>query len=144
LKNPFQAVAELFGLNLFRITFAYRDDGVRIDQSAFQAIQHGAFDFLEKPVTSETLLAAIKRAQLFHRQQARLLAENQQHNIELSVQEGQGVKAVRNQAEEKLLRRVLADSGFNVHETARRLGLKRENVYYLMKKYDIQRPNENA
>nr|WP_279576225.1 helix-turn-helix domain-containing protein [Thiomicrorhabdus marina] len=53
---------------------------------------------------------------------------------------GEGVKPVRNQAEEKMLRQVLADTNFNVHESARRLGLKRENVYYLIKKYNIERP----
>ncbi|HHS99503.1 MAG TPA: Fis family transcriptional regulator, partial [Thiomicrospira sp.] len=51
----------------------------------------------------------------------------------------EGVKSIRNQAEQKLLKQVLADTDFNVHETARRLGIKRENVYYLIKKYSIQR-----
>jgi two-component system response regulator RegA len=35
---------------------------------------------------------------------------------------------------------VLAASGYNVAETARRLGLAREHVYYYLKKYGIQRP----
>ncbi len=52
---------------------------------------------------------------------------------------GVGVKSARNAAELKLLRQVLSDTNFNVHEVARRLGLKRENVYYLINKYGLER-----
>ena len=57
----------------------------------------------------------------------------------MQIHMGEGMKKVRNAAEQKLLKKVLADTNFNVHETARRLGLKRENVYYLINKYGLER-----
>jgi len=118
--------------------------GQEAGEAALQAINHGAFDFLEKPVPSSSLLAAIHRAQLFFQQRQRLKSDHKQYNIEFSVTEGLGVKAVRNMAVKKLLIQVLSDTDFNIHETARRLGLKRENVYYLIKKYQLKRPEPDA
>lgn len=42
---------------------------------------------------------------------------------------------------ERLVRTVLVDTGFNVSETARRLNISREHLYYYIKKYGIQRPD---
>lgn len=109
---------------------------------SYLALKHGAFDFLEKPVTVDALLVAVKRAGLFYAQTEKLKQEEGVQKVQLEVTLGAGVKGIRNQAEEKLLKQVLADTDFNVHETARRLGLKRENVYYLIKKYSIQRTDD--
>jgi DNA-binding NtrC family response regulator len=46
---------------------------------------------------------------------------------------------VRNEAERQLFVQVWQQSQENVHETARCLGIKRENVYYLLDKYQIRR-----
>lgn len=110
------------------------DEGV-----SYSALKRGAFDFLEKPVTVEALLTAIKRARLFYDQIEKLKAQEGIQTVQLEMSLGHGVKEIRNQAEQKLIKQVLADTGFNVHETARRLGLKRENIYYLIKKYGLQR-----
>lgn len=117
--------------------------GQDAEKMALLAVEHGAFDYLQKPVDESSLLNAVKRAQLFYEQEQKLQSQNQQQ-IKLNVQLGEGVKQVRNQAEEKIVRRVLQQTGFNVHETARQLGLKRENVYYLMNKYGIQRPEDGS
>lgn len=106
---------------------------------SYLALKKGAFDFLEKPVTVDMLLVAVKRACLFYEQTKRLKQEEGIQKVQIEVSLGQGVKETRNQAEQKLVKQVLADTGFNVHEAARRLGLKRENLYYLIKKYDLQR-----
>ncbi|MCF6254337.1 MAG: response regulator [Thiomicrorhabdus sp.] len=115
------------------------DEGI-----SYSALKRGAFDFLDKPITVEALLAAIKRAQLFYDQTEKLKEQEGIQTVQLEMSLGQGVKEIRNQAEQKLIKQVLADTEFNVHETARRLGLKRENVYYLIKKYGIQRKKPSS
>ncbi|WP_127471239.1 response regulator [Thiomicrorhabdus aquaedulcis] len=115
--------------------------GQNPDTSAYLALKHGAFDFLEKPVLLQTLLPAVKRAVLFYTQAQKLKIQEGLQSLQLEINVGEGVKSVRNLAEEKLVRHVLAQTQFNVHETARRLGIKRENVYYLINKYGLQRQN---
>ncbi|MEA1988599.1 MAG: response regulator [Pseudomonadota bacterium] len=113
--------------------------GQDAEATSYLALKHGAFDFLEKPISAEAVLAAVKRAILFYQQAVKLKQQEGVQQLQVDVTLGDGVKAIRNQAEEKLVRQVLADTKFNVHETARRLGLKRENVYYLIKKYGLER-----
>ncbi|GAB6033913.1 response regulator [Galenea microaerophila] len=116
--------------------------GQEAETTAYQAIKHGAFDFLSKPITADQLLAAVKRAELFYQQTQKLKQQEGIQKVALDLPLGEGVKSARNQAEYKLLKQVLNDTQFNVHEAARRLNLKRENVYYLIKKYHIQREEE--
>ena len=113
--------------------------GQEADNTSYQAILHGAFDFLEKPVSFSLLLSALKRASLFNKQVSKIETQENIRKLALDVEIGDGVKSVRNAAERKLLQRVLKETNFNVHESARRLGLKRENVYYLIKKYGVER-----
>ncbi len=109
-------------------------------ESAYAAIRHGAFDYLSKPVEESLLLHALERALLFLANERRLRDEAGEEKLTLTLPVGEGVKPVRNRAEEQLLRQMLEETGYNVHETARRLNLNRENVYYLLKKYGIKRP----
>ncbi|QKI88551.1 response regulator [Thiomicrorhabdus xiamenensis] len=108
--------------------------------TSYEVLKEGAFDFLEKPISESALVLAVKRAVLFYEQNQKLRADEGIQKMQINAPMGEGVKPVRNQAEEKMLRQILADTNFNVHESARRLGLKRENVYYLIKKYNIERP----
>ena len=116
--------------------------GQNAEATSYLALKHGAFDFLEKPVGSIEMLQAVKRACLFYKQEQQQKDQEGVHKFQIEVELGFGVKTIRNTAEEKLVRRVLIETTFNVHETARKLGLKRENVYYLMKKYGIEREDE--
>lgn len=113
--------------------------GQNAEATSYLALKHGAFDFLEKPISSESLLQSVKRALLFYEQQDKLRQQEGVQKVQIDATLGEGVKQIRNLAEEKLVRQVLSETEFNVHETARRLGLKRENVYYLIKKYGLQR-----
>lgn len=113
--------------------------GQSADEASYLSIKYGAFDFLTKPVEYEVLKHAIKRALLFLKQSQKLKAQEGLQKVELDLEMGSGVKVARNAAELKLLKQVLNDAEFNVHEVARRLGLKRENVYYLINKYGIKR-----
>lgn len=108
------------------------------EQSALEAIREGAFDFLSKPASSEKIVAAIQRAFLFHRKEQDMLADGQAR-LQLSARYTDGLKAVREEAEEKLVRQVLKDTGFNIYKSAEKLGIKRESIYYFMKKFQITR-----
>jgi DNA-binding NtrC family response regulator len=108
------------------------------EEVAFRALSLGAFDFIAKPASPEQLIAAIKRAFLFIKQQSQAKQQGI-HAIRFDVSEDAGLKQVRNEAEKQLFLQVWQQSNENVHETARRLGIKRENVYYLMDKFGVMR-----
>jgi DNA-binding NtrC family response regulator len=110
------------------------------DAAAQEAVRLGAFDFLNKPVTLDAVLQALRRAHLFSREDARMaLAGEARLSIMARVDEGP--KEAGALAEEQLLRRSFAQAGYNVAETARRLGIAREHVYYYLNKYGIRRPD---
>lgn len=108
------------------------------EQSALEAIREGAFDFLSKPSTSEDILSSVNRAFLFHRTEQDMSAEGVTR-LEISAKVSDGLKAVREEAEEKLVRKVLRETGFNIYQSAAKLGVKRESIYYFMKKFGINR-----
>lgn len=107
-------------------------------QSALEAIREGAFDFLAKPAATEDILYAVRRAFLFYRNEQAMAAEGLTR-LQINAKAADGLKAVRAEAEEKLVRQVLKDTGFNVYQSAARLGLKRESIYYFLKKFEIKR-----
>jgi DNA-binding NtrC family response regulator len=108
------------------------------EQSALEAIREGAFDFLSKPASSEKIMASVQRAFLFHRKEHDMMADGHAR-LQLSTRYTDGLKAVREEAEEKLVRQVLKDTGFNIYKSAEKLGIKRESIYYFMKKFQITR-----
>lgn len=105
---------------------------------ALRAIGLGAFDFLNKPVSSQRLGEALSRAVLFLQAEKQLSADGQAH-MTLTAPIAEGVKEFGEAAQERLVRAVLAQSEFNVAQAARRLGLSREHLYYFMKKFGIER-----
>jgi DNA-binding NtrC family response regulator len=106
--------------------------------AALAAIREGAFDFLAKPASSDTILRAIERAFLFLQKESELSLQGITR-IAVNAQVADGLKGVRCDAEERLVRQILKETGFNVYQTAKRLGVKRENIYYFMKKFGIER-----
>lgn len=110
------------------------------DAAALEAVRRGAFDFLVKPASLATIFAALRRAELFLRQESRLTQVGEAR-LHLTAKVGEGPKEAAATAEEQLLRRSLAATGYNVAETARQLGLAREHVYYYLNKYGIRRPD---
>jgi two-component system response regulator RegA len=113
--------------------------GQEDEAAALEAVRRGAFDFLVKPAPMAAVFSALRRAELFLKQESRL-SQAGEARLHISARLGEGPKEAGANAEEQLVRRVLAASGYNVAETARRLGLAREHVYYYLKKYGIQRP----
>jgi len=107
--------------------------------AAHEAIRHGAFDFLVKPVALAAIMQAITRAALFVREEGRMASAGEARlNLFARLHEGPVEAAAA--AEEQLIRRVLAETGWNIAEAARRLGVARENVYYYLNKYGLRRP----
>ena len=86
----------------------------------------------------EDILQAIRRALLFFRKEKALSAEGMTR-LQLNAIVADGLKAVREEAEEKLVRQVLKDTGFNIYQSAAKLGVKRESIYYFLKKFEITR-----
>lgn len=113
--------------------------GQNQDANVYRAIKAGAFDFIAKPVSVDHLLLAVKRALMFRQQEQRLQSEEGARRLVIDAPMDQGMKAVRNEAEKRLLTAIVHETDFNVHEMARRMGIKRENVYYLLKKYELTR-----
>jgi DNA-binding NtrC family response regulator len=109
------------------------------ESSALAAIKAGAFDFLAKPSKSEDILNAVKRATLFYKKERYLAKEEGLTRLQINAKVSDGLKAVREEAEERLVRQVLKDTDFNVYQSAAKLGLKRESVYYFLKKFGIKR-----
>ena len=110
------------------------------ESSALAAIREGAFDFLAKPAQFADILRAVKRALLFQRQEIQM-AEEGLTRLQINARISSGLKAVREEAEERLVRQVLKETGFNVYQSAARLGLKRESIYYFLKKLLISQRN---
>jgi len=108
------------------------------EKAAFDAIKEGAFDFLAKPARTNDILMAVQRAFLFHRKEQDLMADGLAR-LQFNARYTDGLKAVREEAEEKLVRQVLKETGFNVYKSAEKLGIKRESIYYFMKKFQITR-----
>lgn len=109
------------------------------DAAALEAVRRGAFDFLIKPATLDAIFSALHRAQWFVREEA-LLTQSGETRLQLTTRLDEGPREAACHAEEQLLRRVLASTSYNVTESARRLGISREHVYYYLKKYGIRRP----
>ncbi len=112
--------------------------GQNQEAAALAAIRAGAFDFLAKPASLEAICAAIARARLFAVKE-RQLRQAGHWRVQVDFDLGEGLKALRAEAEERLIRLVLRETGFNVVQTARRLGIKRENVYYFLRKHGLER-----
>ncbi len=111
--------------------------GQKEESAAYEAIRHGAFDFLTKPVPLNAIKIALQRAQLFLRQEEKLHIVGETR-IQITVKLADGPKEASAAIEEQLVRSTLSSACGNVTEAAKRLGLAREHLYYYIKKYGIQ------
>ncbi|MBF0458532.1 MAG: response regulator [Nitrospirae bacterium] len=98
------------------------------------SIRRGVFDYIAKPVNMEKVLYAIERAILF-RNSERQIGEDGVKQIYVSAKLGDGLQSIREEAERKLIRKVLLENNFNIYKSARIIGIRRENLYYFIKKF---------
>lgn len=113
-------------------------------EAAVQAIRQGAFDFFEKPVSIDRLVDAIERSLMFYDAERSLQNEGTYAIHFNSTLEEDGLKVTKDHFEAQLVKRVLTESDFNVKVAADRLGLRRENLYYLVRKHGIELERASA
>ncbi len=107
------------------------------EDAAFEAVRRGAFDFLTKPSDLGDIKSATRRASLFLHHEARL-SESGEARLHVTIKISDGPRECAEAVEELIIRNTLSGTNGNVSETARRLGLVRENLYYYLKKYGIR------
>ncbi|MGE4267943.1 MAG: response regulator [Deferribacterales bacterium] len=112
--------------------------GQSTKECAMSALERGVFDFLLKPVKMEQLFYSIERAELFISTEKELQKQGVE-KIEFQVKIGDGLQKLRELAEKNIILKVLNDTGFNVYQSAKILGVKRESLYYFIKKFNLSR-----
>ena len=109
-------------------------------EATLRAIEFGATDFLSKPILPAQLHYSIERAVLYYQQSLQLFRNDKipLHIVADAASEN-SAKDLRGQTMELLLRTVLTETNHNVSESARRLNITREQMYYYITKHQIQR-----
>lgn len=105
---------------------------------AREAVRLGAIDYLLKPTPMDQLLGAVRRALFFGTAGAEL-ADQGLREVRFTAELGEGLEGVRDAAVRQTVRAVLRDTGFNVYRSAQILGVKRETLYYFIRKYGLRR-----
>ena len=112
--------------------------GQTTKEAAVKSLEMGCFDYLEKPVNIEQLLFSLDRAKLFAEAEQELKSRGVEQ-LEIKVEIGKGLQDVRETAEKNLIIKILNETGFNVYKSAQILGVKRESLYYFIKKFNLER-----
>jgi DNA-binding NtrC family response regulator len=116
--------------------------GQTTKEAAINSLEKGCFDFLTKPIDIEKLLFSIERAELFLDTEEELKKRGME-KIEFHAEIGKGLQDIRETAEKNLILKILNETGFNVYKSAKILGVKRESLYYFMKKFNIERRSDD-
>ena len=130
-------ILENFGIKVIILT------GQKTESAALESIKSGAFDYLVKPVSMEQLMFSIDRAILF-RDTEQKLSQQGVAKITFGVEVGKGLQPAREEAEKNIILKVLKDTNFNVYKSAKLLGVKRESLYYFIKKFGFKREDIDA
>lgn len=112
--------------------------GQETEKAAVESIKRGVFDYLLKPVKIEKLLFSIERASVFKKAEKKM-EEQGIKNISVNVKIDEGLQPVREAAEKKAIYKILKDTNFNIYKTAKIMGIKRESIYYFIKKFGWKR-----
>lgn len=115
--------------------------GQGTQEAAMACLEQGCFDFLTKPVMMDQLIFSLQRAELFIKTEKELQKTGVE-KIEFNVKVGEGLQKLRESAEKNIIIKVLNDTGFNVYKASKILGVKRESLYYFMKKFNLVRKND--
>lgn len=116
--------------------------GQKTEGIALESIKSGAFDYLMKPVSMEKILFSIERAILFKNAEEELEKQGIK-KITLDVEVGKGLQTLRDEADRHVILKVLRDTNFNIYQSAKILGVKRESLYYFLKKFGLKRSHES-
>lgn len=116
--------------------------GQTTKEVAVKSLETGCFDYLEKPVNTDQLIFSVERAKLFLETEQELKNRGVE-KLELQVEIGNGLQNIREKAEKNLIIRILKETGFNVYKSAKILGVKRESLYYFIKKFNLERGQDD-
>jgi two-component system, response regulator RegA len=116
--------------------------GQKTETIALEAIKFGAFDYLLKPVCMEKIIFSIERAILFKKAEEELEKQGIK-KISFDIVVGRGLQSLRDEADKHVILRVLKDTNFNIYQSAKILGVKRESLYYFLKKFGLKRTYED-
>jgi two-component system, response regulator RegA len=116
--------------------------GQKTEGIALEAIKAGAFDYILKPAGTEKILYSVERAMLFKETEEQLERQGIK-KISLEVEMGRGLQTLRDEADKNIILRVLRDTNFNVYQSAKILGVKRESLYYFLKKFGVKRTHDD-
>ncbi len=130
-------ILENFGIKVIILT------GQKTESAALESIKSGAFDYLVKPVSMEQLMFSIDRAILF-RDTEQKLSKQGMAKISFGIEVGKGLQPAREEAEKNIILKILKDTNFNVYKSAKLLGVKRESLYYFIKKFGFKREDIDA
>ncbi|HVO66408.1 MAG TPA: response regulator [Syntrophales bacterium] len=116
--------------------------GQKTEGVALEAIKSGAFDYLLKPASMEKILYSVERALLF-KETEELLEKQGIKKISLEVEMGKGLQTLRDEADKSIILSILKDTNFNVYQSAKILGVKRESLYYFLRKFGVKRSDDD-
>ena len=116
--------------------------GQKTEGVAIEAIKAGAFDYILKPASTEKILYAVERALLFKETEEQLQRRGIK-KISLDVEMGKGLQPLRDEADKNIILSVLRDTNFNIYQSAKILGVKRESLYYFLKKFGVKRTHDD-
>ena len=116
--------------------------GQRTEGIALEAIKSGAFDYLLKPASMEKIHYSVERALLFKETEDQLERQGIK-KISLDVEMGKGLQTLRDEADKSIILRILRDTNFNVYQSAKILGVKRESLYYFLRKFGVKRTDDD-
>ncbi|MCX5845282.1 MAG: response regulator [Deltaproteobacteria bacterium] len=116
--------------------------GQRTEGIALEAIKSGAFDYLLKPANMEKIHYSVERALLFKETEEQLEKQGIK-KISLDVEMGKGLQTLRDEADKSIILRILRDTNFNVYQSAKILGVKRESLYYFLRKFGVKRTDDD-
>jgi len=113
--------------------------GQKTRVTAVESVKRGVFDYLIKPVSMEKLIFSVGRAFLFQKAEEEIRDEGIK-KVTVNIEVGDGLQGVREKAEKNLILNILNETKFNVYRAAKILGVKRESLYYFIKKFGLKRP----
>ncbi|MCX5855731.1 MAG: response regulator [Deltaproteobacteria bacterium] len=116
--------------------------GQKTEGAALEAIKSGAFDYLLKPASMEKILFSVERAILFKDAEEELEKQGIT-KITLDVEVGKGLQPLRDEADKHVILKVLKDTNFNIYQSAKILGVKRESLYYFLTKFGVKRTHDD-
>ena len=137
------------GLRLLRYILENTDikviilTGQKTEGVALEAVRSGAFDYIMKPASIEKIIFSIERAILFRDMEMQIERQGIR-KIAFDIEVGKGLQPAREEAEKSIILKVLRDTNFNVYKSAKLLGVKRESLYYFIKKFGFRRDEEGG